>query len=93
MFEVASIGMAQSDPNTGQWVRVNQKMCKITGYSTEELLQMKVPEITHPDDRERDWELFQRVVRSEAPDYRLEKRYMCKDVSADFLPVGIVTII
>ena len=48
MFEVASIGMAQTDPRTGQWVRVNKKMCAITGYSAAELLLMRVPELTHP---------------------------------------------
>ncbi|MBI5095707.1 MAG: PocR ligand-binding domain-containing protein [Candidatus Hydrogenedentes bacterium] len=31
MFETASIGIAQADPHTGKWVRVNQKMCEITG--------------------------------------------------------------
>ena len=31
---------------------------------------MRIPEITHPDDRQCDWEAFQRVVRGEAADYR-----------------------
>ena len=63
MFDVASIGMAQADPRTGQWLRVNQKLCAITGYSAEEMLRMRVPELTHPEDRQRDWELFERVVQ------------------------------
>jgi len=60
IFETAAIGMAQADPATGRWVRVNQRMCEITGYSAAELLAMRVPEITHPDDRQADWELFER---------------------------------
>jgi PAS domain S-box-containing protein len=92
MFEVASIGIAQADIRTGQWLRVNQKICAITGYSAEEMLQMRVPEITHPEDRQRDWEAFQRVVLGEAPNYRMEKRYVRKDGSLVWVNVNMTVI-
>ena len=79
MFDVASIGMAQADPRTGQYLRVNQTMCTITGYSAAELLGMRIPDLTHPEDRQKDWEEFQRVVRGEASAYQAEKRYLRKD--------------
>jgi PAS domain S-box-containing protein len=78
-FEVASIGMAQADPKTGRLLRVNQRTCAITGYSRDDLLRMSVQDLTHPEDRQRDWDLFQSVVRGEAPDYHIEKRYVRKD--------------
>jgi PAS domain S-box-containing protein len=92
MFEVASIGIAQADISTGQWLRVNEKMCAITGYSAEEMLRMRVPEITHPDDRQRDWEAFQRVVRGESPNYHIEKRYIRKDGSIVWVNVNKTVI-
>lgn len=92
MFELASIGMAQADPQSGQWLRVNQKHCAITGYSAAEMLKLRVPEITHPDDRQDDWEAFQRVVRGEASDYRLEKRYVCKSGSIAWVNVNMTVI-
>ena len=92
MFEVASIGMAQADPRTGYWLRVNQKMCAITGYSSDELLQMQIAELTHPADRQQDQELFQRVVRGEAPDYRLEKRYLRKDGIVAWVNVNMTVL-
>ncbi len=92
MFDVASVGMAQADPRTGKWLRVNQRMCAITGYSVEELLQMRVPELTHPEDRPRDWELFERVVRGEAQDYRLDKRYLRKDGSVAWVNMNMTVI-
>ncbi len=92
MFELASVGIAQADPQTGRWLRVNQKMCAITGYTAEELLALRVPEITHPDDRQEDWEAFQRVVRGEANDYRLEKRYIRKDGSVTWVNVNMTVI-
>jgi PAS domain S-box-containing protein len=79
LFETASVGMAQADVHSGRWLRVNGKMCEIAGYPADELLRMHVPELTHPEDRERDWQAFQRVVRGEASDYRLEKRYIRGD--------------
>jgi two-component system, cell cycle sensor histidine kinase and response regulator CckA len=92
MFEVASIGMAQADPRTGQWLRVNQKMCAITGYSAAELLGLRVSELTHPDDRQKDWEMFQRVVRGEADNYRLEKRYVRKEGTVVWVNVNMSVI-
>jgi len=92
MFELASIGMAQTDPRTGQWLRVNEKFCRITGYSSQELLQLKVPEITHPDDRESDWELFQKMVRGDTPDYHFEKRYVRKDGVVAWVSVNVGVI-
>jgi PAS domain S-box-containing protein len=92
MFEVASIGMAQADPHTGQLLRVNQKLCAITGYSADEMLRMQVPEITHPQDRQMDWELFQRVVRGESHNYRNEKRYVRKDGAVAWVNVNMTVI-
>ncbi len=92
MFETASIGMAQADVRTGQFLRVNDKLCAITGYAAEELLRLHVPEITHPEDREQDWQLFERVVRGDAPDYRMEKRYVRKDGRLVWVNVNMTVI-
>ena len=50
-FELAGVGKSQADPATGRLLRVNRKMCEITGYSASELLERTFLEITHPDDR------------------------------------------
>ena len=89
MFEVASIGMAQADPRTGRWLRVNQRMCAITGYTADELQKMRFSDITHPEDRENDWQEFQRVVKGEVPDYRMEKRYVRKDGTVIWVNVNV----
>src|ERR1019366_1868545 len=92
MFDLASVGMVQADPRTGQWLRVNQKMCAITGYSAAEMLRMRVSELTHPDDRQKDWEEFCRVVRGEASDYHLEKRYVRKGGAVVWVNVNMTVI-
>ena len=92
MFETATIGMAQADAETGQWVRVNDRMCAITGYSREEMLQLCIPMITHPEDRERDWDLYRRVIAGEAREYRIEKRYLCKNGAVAWVHVNMTVL-
>lgn len=92
MFEMASIGMAQADPHNGRFLRVNQKMCAITGYSAEELLSKRVRDITHPDDRAADGRLFQRVIKGAQSDYQVEKRYIRKDGTQIWVNVNMTLI-
>ena len=92
MFEMASIGMAQCDPETGRWLRVNAKMCEITGYSAAELLELHASDITHPADREKSAETFRQLVRGEGPLYHLEKRYLRKDGTETWVNVNAAVI-
>jgi PAS domain S-box-containing protein len=79
IFELAGVGKAQLDPDTGRFTRVNPKFCEITGYSAVELLGMTFSEITYPEDREADLARFGRMARGETPEYSVEKRYVRKD--------------
>lgn len=79
MFELAAVGSAQADPETGRFTRVNRKLCDITGYSEDELLNMTYRDITHPEDREQDTAQIQKVVKGEAGTWSTEKRYTRKD--------------
>ena len=92
MFEMASVGMAQADPGTGQFLRVNEKMCAITGYPAPELLQLHVSQLTHPDDRQKDWAAFQRVAQGKAPDYQMEKRYRRKNGKVIWVNVNMTLV-
>lgn len=79
LFEDSNIGMAMVNPATDRYCRVNKCFCKITGYSAAELLAMTASELTHPEDRARDNEIFARVVQGESPVWSIEKRYVCKN--------------
>jgi PAS domain S-box-containing protein len=77
-FEQAAVGMALVDLG-GRWLRVNQKLSEIVGYSGEELLQMTFQDITYPDDLDTDLEQVRRLLAGEIETYSMEKRYLKKD--------------
>ena len=77
-FEIASLGIIQVDPLKGRIILANSYYETITGYTNDELLKMSFVDLTHPEDREKDWELFSKAAEGEE-EYRNEKRYVKKD--------------
>ncbi|HEY2767453.1 MAG TPA: diguanylate cyclase [Solirubrobacteraceae bacterium] len=74
VFEQAPIGMALLTPD-GRWVRVNQALLAITGYTSEQLLAKTLEEVTHPDDLSADIEQVRRLLAGEVGEFQIEKRY------------------
>src|SRR4029077_14551578 len=77
---------AQASPD-GRLVRVNPKLCELLEYSAEELVGMSIRDITHPEERDRDFEYFQQMVRGETPNYSVEKRYITKSGATKWVRV------
>jgi PAS domain S-box-containing protein len=90
-FELAGVGQSYVDPGDGKLLRVNLKLCEILGYSKEELLEMTVQELTHPEDREWDSAAYDLMIRGEA-EYSVEKRFVRKDGEAVWASVNAVAI-
>lgn len=80
-FEIAPVGIAHVDPVDGKWLRFNDAVCSITGYSRAELETMRFSDITHPDDLEADWQRARQLVAGNIARYNMEKRYIRKDGS------------
>ena len=74
-FDFAAIGKALIGLD-GRWVRVNQALCRIVGYSADELMRMDFQSITHPDDLESDLALVKEMLEGSRLYYQLEKRYV-----------------
>lgn len=79
-FENAAVGIAHVSLD-GRWLRVNDRICAVTGYSRDELLRSTFTEITHPEDVESGWAQTQRLLTGQIDSYTLEKRYVRKDGS------------
>ncbi|WP_449241883.1 PAS domain S-box protein [Desulfovibrio sp.] len=77
-FEQAAVGIAHVSLE-GRWLRVNETLCRITGYSREELLERRFQDITHPDDLDTDLNRMAQLLEGRISTYTLEKRYIRKD--------------
>jgi PAS domain S-box-containing protein len=90
-FEQAAVGMCQSQLD-GLFLKVNQKLCDITGFSSEELRTMKFSDITHPDDLGKEHYSVQRMLKGQQSSFSLEKRYIRKDSHVIWVNVTISAI-
>jgi PAS domain S-box-containing protein len=76
-FETAAHGMAIVSPE-GRWMKVNQSLCQIIGYSEEELLTCDFQTITHPEDLDKDLDYVRQLIEGKLDSYQMEKRYFHK---------------
>lgn len=77
LFEQAPIGMSITDPD-GRYLQVNQAYCDAVGYSAEELLERSFLDITHPDDRQTDLDMRQKLFCGDIASFTVEKRFIHK---------------
>ncbi|MBX3086165.1 MAG: PAS domain S-box protein [Anaerolineae bacterium] len=77
-FDEVPFGMAYTALD-GRLLRVNRKLCEITGYSADELLGMNFQTITHPDDLTTNLHKHKQALAGLIKAYRLDKRYIRKD--------------
>ena len=78
IFENAASGVDVVDRD-GRFVQVNSTLCRILGYSREEMLKMTILDISHPDDREISEVKHQQMVSGQTGSYKFVKRYVRKD--------------
>ncbi|WP_149304268.1 PAS domain S-box protein [Pareuzebyella sediminis] len=77
-FENSNIGMALVGLQ-GQWIEVNQSLCKSLGYTKSELMQTTFQDLTHPEDLDKDLALLAKVIEGQQESYQIEKRYLHKN--------------
>lgn len=77
LFSQAVVGIAEADLD-GRFVLVNQQYCEMLGYSRDELLALKLQDVTHVDDLPRSLELLAETIRS-GKEFVIEKRNLRKD--------------
>jgi len=77
----------------GRWVKVNQSIVKMFGYSEEELYKLSFKDITHREDIENDLANMNLLTDGKIESYQIEKRYFHKEghVIWALLSVSVVT--
>lgn len=77
-FEQAPLGTASIGLD-GRYAQVNRAFCQMVGYAEAELIGTPFLQLTHPDIRARDTELFARMVAGDLAACRIAKRQIHKD--------------
>ncbi len=76
-FEHAPVGIAFVGPD-GRFLEVNPALCRLLGYTEEELQSLTFVDLTHPEDVAQGVELTHRMVSGDITGFKLEKRYLTK---------------
>ena len=63
----------------GRFLRVNSGLCRMLGYTEQELLTMTFADVTHPDDHGIGVQIMQRTANGEYHRDTIEKRYLRRD--------------
>jgi diguanylate cyclase len=77
-FDLGNTGLAITSLEKG-WLKVNQMLSDILGYSKEELFKLTWAELTYPDDLEADVKLFEALMAGQIENYQMDKRFVRKD--------------
>src|SRR5690348_2954225 len=77
-FEASPIGIAVEDLE-GRPLYVNSALCRMLGFSEEEMRSRHCADFSPPEDAEKDWALFQQLKEGSIDRYTLEKRFCRKD--------------
>jgi PAS domain S-box-containing protein len=78
IFNTAAAGMVTISLK-GQFLAVNDAFCRYIGYSRDELLDLCVPDITHPDDLEITADNYSNLNGGEIQLIDYQKRFLRKD--------------
>ncbi|MGH9930368.1 MAG: putative bifunctional diguanylate cyclase/phosphodiesterase [Pyrinomonadaceae bacterium] len=76
-FDNAAIGMALVTPE-GRWLQINNSLCKLLGYSAQELMTIDYLNVLHPNDLSPALANFKDLLRGKIRSCQREKRYLHK---------------
>ncbi len=79
-FVSSPAGLVILSPEGG-FLQVNPAHCRLLGYDEDEMLRLRVSDITHPADRRSTQHLYDELLAVRRPLIEYEKRYLRKDGS------------
>lgn len=77
LFLNAPIGIATVAPH-GSITSANPFFCQLLGYNRQELLQLSIIDITHPEDMARERVIIKKLLANRLARVQFEKRYLKK---------------
>ena len=90
-FDEAPIGMCLVAPD-GRFLEVNAAFCRMMAYPPEELLRLRVADITHPDDRGQNLDLLAQLVDGTLDRYEIRKTNVRRDGTPVPVAVNVAAV-
>lgn len=90
-FKAAHVGIAHIGLD-GSWLDVNDYLCRLVGYTKEELLKLTFQDITHKDDLEQDLKYVNQILEGTINSYRMEKRYIRKNGDIVWINISVIVM-
>lgn len=78
LFDQSPIGAAIVSLDY-RFLKVNEQLCRLFGYTEQELLSMSFTDLTYPEDLEASLRETCRLMAGEIDQFSQEKRYVCKN--------------
>jgi PAS domain S-box-containing protein len=90
-FDLATRGMAQIAMEDGQFIRVNARLAEMLGYDSDEMLGMRIHQLTHADDAAED--LFTLEGSTELDSEHVQdRRWVTKSGAELWVSVNLILI-
>ncbi|MEQ1529646.1 MAG: EAL domain-containing protein, partial [Methylococcales bacterium] len=86
-FDMPFIGMGIINPDTKCWLRFNDHLCTIFGYSRDELIQKNCLDLTHPEDIDASNAVYARLISGELDCFTVDTRFIRKDGATVFASI------
>ena len=93
LFEQSAVGVAQTSIHSGRFIAVNKKFCDILGYSPDEMLELDVLTITHPDDLQATLDSRARLISGSISEFTMDKRYIHRNGQTVWANVSVSPIV
>lgn len=79
IFDLGPTALAVTDTIDYRFTHVNDRFCEMLGYSREELSDLTILDVTHPDDIQHELRLFEEDTEKSLSSECHEKRFLTKD--------------
>lgn len=81
IFECCTLGIATMELETQRFMQANPAMCRMLGYTAQEMTQLTLRDVTYAEDVEKELEAGQRLRESGTSYFTMRKRYVRRDGS------------
>jgi len=87
-FEEAPVGIAHVTLDR-KWLRVNRTLCRLTGYTRDEMEAITFRELNPPDSPEEDLLQVEKIVAGQIQTFSIEKPMMRKDGTSFWIHLSV----